>query len=87
MKKLNDLFGMTQRRRKGKLLPPPAKVGDVLLAIAERKARKGPRRVAVDVSPDMTQFNRAMKRANGDRGDRRHGNHPWNTRHVPRGKR
>ena len=83
LRKLNDFFGVT--RVKGKL--PPPRVAAVLLATAERADRKkNGRPDRVDAEP-QDGWNRATKRANGDRGDRRHANHPWNSRAVPRGKR
>lgn len=85
--RLNLLFGMAKRRVKGKTAPPPSRVADVLLAIAERKDRKHHGRVARPDLEPQDGWNRAIRRANGDRGDRRHGNHPWNTRAVPRGRR
>lgn len=83
LKALNDAFGMT--RVKGAL--PPSRVSAVLLAIAERRDRKlNGRPDRLDAEP-QEGWNRALKRANGDRGDRRHANHPWNQRAVPKGKR
>lgn len=79
LRTLNDAFGVT--RTKGQL--PPPRVAEVLLATAERADRKkngSPPRL--DPEP-QEGWNRAIRRANGDRGDRRHGNHPWSTRAVP----
>lgn len=85
LRTLNDAFGVTKRRVKGRDVPPPPKVAEVLLARAERQSRKLGHTPA-EPTP-VEGMNRRMLRAIGERGDRRHGNHPWNTRAVPRGKR